>query len=752
MGSQVSWWIFSVISLVLFLNVELSIVEGGTNEETKVYIVYMGERKHDDPELVTASHLDMLESLLGSKKAASEAMTHTYRHGFSGFAAHLTDSQVKKISEHPDVVSVTPNGHYEPQTTRMFDYLGLSQSIPKGLFHDAKMGEDVIIGVFDSGVWPESPMFSDKGLGPIPSRWKGHCEDGQEFEAKKHCNKKLIGARTYKPQVKISDSEYMSPRSKDGHGIHVASIAVGNFVPNVSDSGFGVGTVRGAAPKARLAIYKVCWIKEDGSCAFTDILKAMDDAIADGVDVMTLSIGRPIPVFNEVDEGNIIGYGAFHAISKGITVVACAGNTGPEGYSVLNIAPWIITVGATTIDRWYPTPLTLGNNETLMGRIPSRDKEVQAGLMYAMFARDITKESAMGKVVLAFIVKNGDAKNDYLTSATHAQARGVIFASRRNDVITFSEALIILEIDYEQGTTMLKYIQSTSSPTIKVGRSVRVTGPVIATKVAEFSGRGPNSVSPSVLKPDVVAPGVAILAASNPNIMGHEDGYFTETGTSMATPAVAGVVALLKAVHPDWSPAAIRSALITTASTTDPYGEPIFADGLSQRQANPFDYGGGLVSPNKAADPGLVYDADAEDYRRFLCASDYNEGIIAKLSQTTYKCPTTKPSVFELNLPSITIPFLKEDVTLTRTVTNVGPVDSLYKLVVEPPLGIKISVTPNTLQFNSSVKKLSYKVTVSTTHKANSIYYFGRLTWTDGSHNVTIPLSIRTEILKNFNF
>lgn len=159
------------------------------------------------------------------------------------------------------------------------------------------------------------------------------------------------------------------------------------------------------------------------------------------------------------------------------------------------------------------------------------------------------------------------------------------------------------------------------------------------------------------------------------------------------------------------------------------------------------------MNPDKAADPGLVYDAGAEDYRKFLCASNYDEIHITRISRgnTLYRCPSPRPSMLDLNLPSITIPFLKEDVTVTRTVTNVGPVDSVYKLIVEPPLGVKISVTPNTLVFNARVKKLSFKVTVSTTHKSNSIYYFGSLTWTDGSHNVTIPLSVRTQMLMYFD-
>lgn len=228
--------------------------------------------------------------------------------------------------------------------------------------------------MLSAGVWPESPSFSDKGLGPIPKRWKGTCVDGEKFDSKKHCNKKLIGARYYMDSLfknnrtdsGIPDTEYMSAREVFAHGSHVASTAAGAFVPDVSDNGLGVGTARGGAPKARIAMYKVCWQTQDGSCATADILKAMDDAIADGVDVISISLGSAIPISREIDISNVFSYGAFHAVSKGITVLMAGGNFGPDAYTVQNIAPWIITVAATSLDRWFPKPLTLGNNVTLL--------------------------------------------------------------------------------------------------------------------------------------------------------------------------------------------------------------------------------------------------------------------------------------------------------------------------------------------------------------------------------------------------
>jgi len=190
--------------------------------------------------------------------------------------------------------------------------------------------------------------------------------------------------------------------------------------------------------------------------------------------------------------------------------------------------------------------------------------------------------------------------------------------------------------------------------------------------------------------------------------------------------------------------------LLYVAWRTDPFGEQIFAEGSPRKLADPFDYGGGLVNPEKAAKPGLVYDLGLEDYVLYMCSVGYNETSISQLVGKGTVCSNPKPSVLDFNLPSITIPNLKDEVTLTRTLTNVGQLESVYKVVIEPPIGIQVTVTPETLLFNSTTKRVSFKVKVSTTHKINTGYFFGSLTWSDSLHNVTIPLSVRTQILQNY--
>ena len=256
-------------------------------------------------------------------------------------------------------------------TTRVSDYLGLTSTAPTGLVHDTDMGSDAIIGIVDSGIWPGSKSFNDNGLGPIPARWKGQCVSGEGFNASM-CNRKLIGAtyyakglaRKYKGAFKAAEKdEAMSPLDKVGHGTHCASTAAGSFVQNANYLGLGQGTARGSAPRARVAAYKVCWNNEE--CFTPDILKAMDHAMRDGVDVLSLSLGSEIPLDFEVDRSDF-AIAAFHAVMKGITVVCAGGNDGPETQTISNVAPWIITVAATTMDREFFTPITLGNNVTVL--------------------------------------------------------------------------------------------------------------------------------------------------------------------------------------------------------------------------------------------------------------------------------------------------------------------------------------------------------------------------------------------------
>jgi subtilisin family serine protease len=196
---------------------------------------------------------------------------------------------------------------------------------------------------------------------------------GEEFDPATACNRKLIGARYYLkgfeselgPLNTSDGSEYRSPRDRVGHGTHTASTAVGSVAPNASYFGLGRGTARGGAPRARLAVYKVCWYKDlTGRCSDADILAAFDEALCDGVHVVSASLGSPPPLMPLLSTSTEIG--AFHAMQRGVVSVFSAGNDGPDASMVQNVSPWGLTVAASTIDRRFPTVITLGNNASIV--------------------------------------------------------------------------------------------------------------------------------------------------------------------------------------------------------------------------------------------------------------------------------------------------------------------------------------------------------------------------------------------------
>ncbi|KAJ8632445.1 hypothetical protein MRB53_025781 [Persea americana] len=754
--------------LICLLSYQQHLSTASENAESKVYIVYMGERQHSDPSLVVDSHHTMLANVLGgSKEVAADSILYSYKHGFSGFTAKLTDSQAKMIADTSGVLRVIPNSLVKLHTTRSWDYLGLS--VPghgnTNLLNESNMGDNTIIGVIDSGIWPESKSFSDQGLGPIPSRWKGSCEGGDQFNST-NCNRKLIGARWFikgllavlkEPYNTTEYMEYLSPRDGLGHGTHTSATAAGSLVHNVSYKGLAMGTARGGAPRARLAIYKACWNIDGYYCSSADVLKAFDEAIKDGVDVLSLSLGLGLGSTVVLDA---IAVGSFHAVAKGITVVCSTGNSGPRSQTVENVAPWVISVAASTMDRSFPSPITLGNNQTILGQAMfTGHKEIGFKSLISpkvVDGNDVcicelltpNNRTMAGKVVLCFGVTSGASL--IASDAVNASGGvGVIIAKSPSAILPCDE-LPCFEVDYEVGTQILSYIGSSKAPMVKLSPSQTHVGKPLSAKIARFSSRGPNCLSPEILKPDIAAPGVNVLAAFTPKDPDAYQGFAFKTGTSMSCPHVSGIVALLKSLHPSWSPAAIRSALTTTGSTTSSSGEPIFTMGDPQKLADPFDYGGGIVNPNLAADPGLIYNMDTTDYVHYLCSIGYHKTAISAFTQNITVCPSKKPSMLNLNLPSITIPNLRAPVTVTRTVTNVGPIHSTYVASVERPLGVQIVVRPQMLVFNSTVKKRSFTVTLSSSHKVIGGYYFGSLSWSDGTRRVKSPISVRTEIIPSY--
>uniref|UniRef100_A0A803LX65 Uncharacterized protein n=1 Tax=Chenopodium quinoa TaxID=63459 RepID=A0A803LX65_CHEQI len=294
---------------------------------------------------------------------------------------------------------------------------------------------------------------------------------------------------------------------------------------------------------------------------------------------------------------------------------------------------------------------------------------------------------------------------------------------------------------------LLSYVNSTKHPKANIHKSESFydnSAPV----VVEFSSRGPNVIAPDILKPDITAPGVEILAAYSPlgsvsdyNGDKRSVNYSTLSGTSMSCPHVAGASVYVKSLHPDWSPSAIKSAMMTTARSMSP----------TKNKDAEFAYGSGHVDPVKAANPGLVYETNQDEYVTFFCRLGYNKRQIALITGSdSFSCPkkSNKSSLpNDVNYPSLSAmvdvgtPF---NIKFSRTVTNVGVANSTYTVKVESPKKIKITVNPSTLSFTSLNEKKSFEVTVvgkGLSRKSNSTIS-ASLVWYDGQHSVRSPIVV----------
>ncbi|XP_010477301.1 PREDICTED: subtilisin-like protease SBT4.3 [Camelina sativa] len=699
------------------------------NDNRQVYIVYMGalpEYGYSPP----SDHLSILQKLVGTNAASSLLIT-SYKRSFNGFAAKLSQAESQKLQSMKEVVSVFPSRSHQLTTTRSWDFVGFGETAKRENVKES----DVIVGVIDSGIWPESESFDDKGFGPPPKKWKGSCKGGLNFT----CNNKLIGARFYN---KFS----LSARDDEGHGTHTASIAAGNAVQGASFYGLAQGTARGGVPSARIAAYKVC-LKGPARCSDVNILAAFDDAIADGVDVISISISTDY-VSNLLNTS--VAIGSFHAMFKGIITAGSAGNNGPEQGSVANVSPWMITVAASATDRRFVDRVVLGNGKALTGlsvnpfslsgtkfpivygqNVSKNCSQDQAGYcLEGCVDRDLVK----GKIVLCDDFLGN--KEAHLAGATGAIVLNTLYLD-----IAFVLPLPASSLSLKDYESIKSYIQSTEHPQAEILRTEEIVDRE-APYVPSFSSRGPSFTIQNLLKPDVSAPGLEILAAFSPvaspsDIMYPEDTrsvrYSVMSGTSMACPHVAGVAAYVKSFRPDWSPSAIKSAIMTTATTMN----------LKKNPDQEFAYGSGQINPTKASDPGLVYEIETEDYLKMLCSEGFDSRSLTKISRQNITC-SERTQVKDLNYPTMTTyvpPLHPFNITFRRTVTNVGLPNSTYKASIVPlRQEILINIEPETLSFGFLNEKKSFVVTISGEKLKDGSFVSSSLVWSDGSHSVRSPI------------
>ncbi|CAH9098083.1 unnamed protein product [Cuscuta epithymum] len=557
----------------------------------------------------------------------------------------------------------------------------------------------------------------------------------------------------------------MSPGDVSGHGTHTSSTAAGRPVDGANLSGLAGGTARGAVPSARVAMYKVCWATV--GCSDQDILAGFDAAMADGVDIISISIA----VVSETYETNTLAIGSFHAMRRGILTVASAGNDGPSYNTLYNHAPWLLTVGASGTDRQFRSDVVLGSGRggsTISG-IGVNTYELQHNKSYPI-ATGVAVSNSSENDYNAMFCGNGSmapakvkGKIIYCKYGAELDADSVVKGLGGIGTVIESDnlpdtALVFMApatiVNSTNGQFITHFINSTRSPSALIFKSKEVK--VKAPFVASFSSRGPNPQVKRILKPDIVAPGIDILASYTPlqSITRRKgDTQYSQfnlfSGTSMSCPHVAGVAAYVKSFHPEWSPAAIKSAILTTAT---PMSSTV------DREAE-FAYGAGQVNPTRARNPGLVYDMEnaTMSYAKFLCREgSRNSSALSKIIGGSVDCskllrvsdanengediinyPTMQLALGTGNKNPITVGVFK------RTVTNVGMGRSYNATIFGAPKGVEISVKPMSLSFNSVGQKLNFTVVVKVSSISSSVpLVSASLTWRSNGYVVRSPIVI----------
>ncbi|KDP41713.1 hypothetical protein JCGZ_16120 [Jatropha curcas] len=749
-----------------FISVSLFIIPGLTLSDN--YIVHMdlsampkAFSTHHSWYLATLSSISAVSNNGGGgggggsgSAIADSKILYSYTHVINGFSAHLSPFEHEALKKSPGYISSFKDLPVKLDTTRSPTFLGLTSN-SGGAWLPSNYGEDIIIGVVDTGIWPESESYSDKGISGIPKKWKGECESGTRFNSSL-CNNKLIGARFFNkgliasnPNITISMN---STRDTDGHGTHTSSTAAGNFVEGAEFFGYAPGTAAGVAPRAHVAMYKALW--DEGALA-SDIIAAIDQAIIDEVDVLSISLGLDgVPLYEDP-----IALASFAALEKNIFVSTSAGNEGPFRSTLHNGIPWVLTVAAGTLDRSFDAVLTFDNGVSVTGSslYPGNYTSTQAPIVFLDTCLNTKKLDAVGQKIVVCQDKNASL-DDQFDNLRSANITGGVFITNYTDLELFLQsgfpAIFVIPKD---GETIKDFIKSRNNPQASMEFRQTKVGIKEAPTLTSYSSRGPSPSCPYVMKPDIMAPGALVLAAWPENVAVLKlnsklmySNFNILSGTSMSCPHAAGVAALLKKAHPDWSPAAIRSAMMTTADTADHTEGPIQDIGNENQPASPLDMGAGEVNPSKALDPGLIYDLNSTDYVKLLCGLNFTANQIKTITRSSSN-DCSSPSL-DLNYPAFIAFFNSNEsklglATVTefhRTVTNVGERTSIYTAKVTPMDGLKVSVVPDKLEFKSKYEKLSYKLVVESQSQLRQNVIYGYLSWvhSEGKYVVKSPIVV----------
>ncbi|CAI7774898.1 unnamed protein product [Closterium sp. NIES-54] len=818
---------------------------------------------------------DSHRRLISSAGLPASRIVHSYRYLMNAFSARLTAAEAEKLKKQAWVDRVERSQMVRTATTHTPDFLNLPNKVWPQLGGESRAGENVIIGLIDSGIWPEHPAFSDKTsipYGPPPSRWRGGCNTTADFP---RCSQKIIGAQWFVAGLKAEGGridpsiEFLSPRDANSHGSWCAGAAAGNAV-RVKSGAQPLGTARGMAPRARLAIYKALWF--DGQVAMgseADVYKAVDRAVADGVDLLSMSVAFS-------DENYFKHLPLMRAAQAGVLPVLVAGNLkappdSDDGQyrTIRNASPYYLTVAARcaafpvlgvvwcgmvwcgvvrggvmrcglvwlrqlspplacrplprhavgvlwcllppsppvpcTTDRAWPPQATLrlqdgaattasawtaGGRRTATadddggGGGVSAEGVTVVGVTYhagtahtvnlslvdaataaasnvpLMQARmclpgSLSPALVAGRMVLC--EAGGTTPEAKAGEVRRAGGRAIVIASASATAGSVGEGYALdlpsLVVNRTMSQALRSFLNSSSSPRATLS-SLSLQSNQVAPVMAPFSSTGPI-VDPSlppghspegftndILKPDITGPGVNLLGPMASGKHG-EAAYQLLSGTSMAVPHLVGIAALIMQKYPSWSPAAVKSAIMTTGTVFNNRNEPIRT--ASGHRATPWNFGSGHVVAVRAMDPGLVYNVGAKGYMAFLFGINFNSA--SKYFQHELQQQPQKGSrravlkAYDLNLPNICVSNLVKQVTVVRRVTNVAGQASKYRVRVVAPKNVRVVVAPGAFTIAPGASQV-FSVTF-TVVQATRAFSFGSLTWVDGTHRVRSVLAVQ---------
>ncbi|KAF4372593.1 hypothetical protein F8388_027266 [Cannabis sativa] len=740
--------------------------------------------------------------LMETLESGSYSKLYSFKHVLNGFAIHTTPSQASKLKYAKGVKIVEKDRGAKMMTTYTPEFLGLPQRVWTEEGGERNAGDGIVIGFVDTGIDPTHPSFAFDPLNPfisnISSHFSGACESGPRFPPTS-CNGKIVSARFFSAGAQAAATlntsvDFLSPFDALGHGSHVASTAGGNAGVPVVVNGFFYGRASGMAPRARISVYKAVY---PTVATLTDVVSAIDQAVVDGVDILTLSVGPDEAPEDTITFLNIFDIAILYARRAGVFVVQAAGNKGPGPSTVVSFSPWAVGVAAASTDRTYPGSLLLGNGQKIGGVGLSGPSFGDGFFLHKLIlAKDAVKTDGSfpktvpyidecqypeafdpnvvkGSIVICTFSEgffNGTSTVTAVTNTAKALGfSGFLLVANPTygdfvaEPIPFDVSGILIPYVADVQVILHYYEERTHRDEKNIVRRFGAKALIGEGRVAyfkdqeptvsRFSSRGPDIIDANrnladVLKPDIVAPGHQIWAAWSPmsvlepTLAGFS--FALLSGTSMATPHVAGVAALIKQLNPSWTPSMIASAIATTATKYDENnGRIIMAEGYGIGSLYPstaFEFGSGLVSPKRALDPGLVFSSGYEDYIAFLCSLPGMDPATIK-NATGESCNGSLTHPDNLNLPSITISALNGSRSVHRTVKNVQRKPETYLCAVLPPNGTAVSVHPPWFTIASEGSQelvVEFNVT-----KAMDDFSFGEIVLTGSlNHIIRIPISV----------